>query len=94
MNEQVKIDNEQDLNSAWTRIRKRIQELDNLEKELLDFQAELQNRERELLERERKVAEQEKPCQMDAFFDLVNQHQRTAAPEKKRKGIRLSVDWG
>jgi len=93
MNEQVKIDNEQDLNSAWTRIRKRIQELDNLEKELLDFQAELQRREREILDRERKVAESEKSCQIDTFFDMVNQHQRTV-PEKKRKGIRLSVDWG
>jgi len=94
MNEQVKLDNEMELNSAWTRIRKRIQELDNLEKELLDFQAELQRREREILDRERKVAESEKTCQLDTFFDLVNQHQRTSAPEKKRKGIRLSVDWG
>lgn len=93
MNEQVKLDNEMEINSAWTKLRKRIAELDKMETELLDFQAELQRREREILDRERKVAESEKSCQLDTFFDLVNQNQRTA-PEKKRKGIRLSVDWG
>lgn len=94
MNEQVKLDNEMEINSAWTKLRKRKAELDKIEAELLDFQAELQRREREILERERKVAESEKTCQLDTFFDLVNQHQRASAPEKKRKGIRLSVDWG
>lgn len=91
MNEQTKIDNEMEINSAWTKIRKRIAELDKMEEELLDFQAELQRREREILDRERRVAESEKSCQLDTFFDLVNQNQRNAA--RKPKGIQLSINW-